>query len=195
VIVPACRLSRRPPRAVTRCPRCSAPLAGLVVGGFTEVDGTRGQGVCCRRCRRVVALTPDPADSLRVVTVAEAVESARWTSELFEAIESTPVPVATGRGPPSRCSAAATPWRVRTGIELTTATRKGAPNMTPIREKAPKRFPVRDFLKIVCPIHKTLAASLMRIAPAGAVVRSAVVFTSCAAGPDSTGGRYVVLAD
>ena len=128
-----------------------------------------------------------------------AVELARlvhWRSAEAEAVEALPVPVPAGRGPPARCSATKDPCEsANRNRNQTIATRKGKPNMTPIREKAPKRFPVRDFLKIVCPIHKTLAASLMRIAPAGAVVRSAVVFTSCAAGPDSTGGRYVVLAD
>jgi hypothetical protein len=86
-----------------------------------------------------------------------AVELARlvhWRSADVEAIEALPAPVAVGRGPPSRGSAMKDPWRVRTGIGPTIATRKGAPNMTDTREKAPKRFPTRDSLKILHPDHQ-----------------------------------------
>ena len=147
--VTSCRAARRHPCSVTRCPHCSAALAGLVVGG-----SPRGPGVRCRGCSRFVALAPDPADPLRVMTVAEAVESARFTAEA-EAVEALPVPVPAGRGPPARCSATKDPCEsANRNRNQTIATRKGKPNMTDTREKAPKRLPARGSLKIVSRDHK-----------------------------------------
>lgn len=164
---------------MTRCPRCSAPLAGLVAGG-----SARGPGVRCRCCSRFVVLMPDPADPLRAVAVTEAVKLARWTSELFEAIESIPAPVATGRGPPAHVLASCE------GAMSHVPQSKGGPRMAATKEKAPRLSP-RDLLLIVCPIHYDVHSSSVMVAPLALVVRSAATVANGAVGPNLPGGYRV----
>jgi hypothetical protein len=183
VTVTACRAARRHPRGVPRCPHCAATLAGLVAEG-----SPRGPGIRCWRCSRFVLLAPDPADPLRVVTVAEAVELARFTAEA-EAVEALPVPVPAGRGPPARCSATKDPCEsANRNRNQTIATRKGKPNMTDTREKAPKRLPARGSLSIFPEDHKRSTT------PAQAYLMThPLCASSGAAGPNKVACRALAI--